>query len=71
MDFVVLRNKKPEFAVECKIGEKDIGRNIAYYAERTNIPIFYQVHMGRKDYEAAKLRARSLPITNFSKILKI
>jgi uncharacterized protein len=71
LDFVVVRNNKPEFAVECKTGERDLSRNISYFAERTNIPYFYQVHMGKKDYELAKFRARVLPITTLAKVLAV
>ena len=41
VDFVVLKNRKPLFAVECKSGEKTIGGAIRYFAERTPIPHFY------------------------------
>ncbi len=71
IDFVVLKNNKPEFAVECKTGESAAAKNIAYFSERTNIPLFYQVHLGKKNVEVAKIRTRILPFTEFSKILKI
>jgi predicted AAA+ superfamily ATPase len=44
IDFVVLREGKPIFAVECKTGAKQISKSIRYYKDRTNIPKFYQVH---------------------------
>ncbi len=69
IDFVVLRNKKPLLAVECKCGEQALSRNIAYFAARTNIPQFYQVHMGKRDYEVAEHRARVLPLTKFAELL--
>ena len=71
LDFVVVRNGNPEFAVECKTGERDLSRNIAYFAERTNIPCFYQVHMGTRDYELPKPKARVLPLTRLAEILAI
>ncbi len=46
IDFVVLKSKKPIFAVECKFGERTISPHIKYFKERTNIPKFYQVHLG-------------------------
>lgn len=49
VDFVVLKNKKPEFAVESKIGERGASPHLKYFSERTNIPIFYQVHAGAKE----------------------
>lgn len=71
LDFVVVRNDKPVFAVECKTGERDISRNIVYFAERTNIPRFYQVHLGQKDYEMPKFRARVLPMVALARELAI
>ena len=71
IDFVIIRNGKPEFAVECKSGERNLSRDIKYFSERTSIPIFYQVHMGQTDQEHATARARILPFSAFSKILGI
>lgn len=64
VDFVVLKNKKPIFAVECKTGERQLSKHIAYFKARTAIPTFYQVHMGSKDYIAEK-NVRVLPFINF------
>lgn len=61
IDFVVLKNNKPVFAVECKTGEKNLSESICYFSERTQIPKFYQVHLGKKDVEVPKHRARILP----------
>jgi predicted AAA+ superfamily ATPase len=71
LDFVVLRNSQPEFAVECKTGEREISRNIVYFAARTNIRRFYQVHQGQKDCEMPKSRARILPMTVWARELAI
>ena len=60
IDFVVVREKKPVFAVECKTGENKLSRNIAYFAQRSNIPLFYQAHTGHRDY--APERERSLDL---------
>ncbi len=43
VDFVVIKNKKPLFAVESKFKNKTISPHIAYFAKRTNIPYFFQV----------------------------
>ncbi len=56
IDFVVVRDGKPEFAVECKTGEKDINPSIHYFNERVQIPKFYQVHQGKKDYKKNNVR---------------
>jgi len=71
LDFVVTRDDKPLFAVECKSGDSALGRNIAFFAERTSIPRFYQVHLGQKDYEVPKMRARILPMTALARELAI
>lgn len=46
VDFVVLKNKKPLFGVECKSGEKSASPHLFYFRDRTSIPHFYQVHLG-------------------------
>lgn len=69
VDFVVIKNKKPIFAVECKTGEKAISPSIHYYAERTDIPLFYQVHRGNKNFQSGKVRV--LPFEMFCKELNM
>lgn len=69
VDFVVLKNKKPLFAVECKTGEKSISKHIKYFAERTNIPIFYQIHRGKKRYQDHNIHV--LPFEDFCKTTKL
>lgn len=49
VDFVVLKNKKPLFAVECKSGDKAFSKHLFYFAQRTEIPVFYQIHLGSKE----------------------
>jgi predicted AAA+ superfamily ATPase len=71
IDFVVVRNRKPEFAVECKTGERKLSRSIAYFAPRAGIPKYYQVHTGTRDVEIAEHRARMIPVTRFAKILGV
>jgi predicted AAA+ superfamily ATPase len=61
IDFVVLKNQKPWFAVECKTDDRNLSKQISYYADRTSIPTFFQVHLGTKDYEVKKCRARVCP----------
>lgn len=69
VDFVVLKDKKPIFAVECKTSEKTISPAIQYFKERTPIPLFYQVHLGEKEYLSEKVHV--LPFNRFAEILKI
>jgi len=71
VDFVVLKNGLPEFAVECKTGERRTSPHCAYFRERTNIPKFYQVHLGSKDYGNAELATRVLPFKTFCKELAL
>jgi len=69
VDFVVLKDKKPIFAVEAKTGEKSLNPAIPYFNERTDIPKFYQVHLGEKD--VLKDGFRILPFTTFCKELEM
>jgi hypothetical protein len=50
---------------------KEDSRNIFYFAQRTNIPLFYQVHTGQGDNEIERARARILPLTGFARILGV
>lgn len=72
IDFVVLKDGNPIFAVEGKSGEKSLSKHIPYFAERTDIPVFYQVHMGDKWNQIVQHRAQIIPMTDFCKeVLKI
>lgn len=55
VDFVVLKDRRPLFAVECKSGEKAISPAIRYFAERTPIPHFYQAHLGERHFSTGKV----------------
>lgn len=66
IDFVVLKERRPIFAVECKSGEKSLSPSVGYFAARTDIPEFYQVHLGTKDYGHPAKGGRVLPFTSFS-----
>ena len=71
LDFVVLKDGKPQFGVECKLGERSLVSQVRYYAERTGIPKFYQVHLGNTVTEFPEHRARVVPFCKFSEILGI
>ena len=49
VDFVVLENRKPLFAVEVRTGEGSVSPAVRYFKQRTSIPRWYQVHLGKKD----------------------
>ena len=68
LDFVILKNKKPFFAVECKSGDT-LSSYINYFQKRITIPKFYQVHLKQKDYELKKIRV--IPFEVFCKELEM
>jgi hypothetical protein len=51
VDFVVLRDRKPLFGVECKTGERGVSPAIRYFAERSSVPRWFQVHLGDRHFE--------------------
>ncbi len=65
IDFVVLKNKKPLFAVECKTGESSLQKNLAFYQDRLKIPRMYQVHLGQKDFGHPEKGGRVIPFHKF------
>lgn len=71
VDFVVLRDGHPEFAVECKSGERSASPTCRYFRDRTDIPKFYQVHLGTGDFGNAETDTRVLPFTTFCRELSL
>ena len=72
VDFIVIQNKKPLFAVECKIKDTKLSPHLNYFQNRLSIPQCFQVHLSDKDFGNEKTKGRSLPFLTFSKeILKI
>lgn len=71
VDFVVIQEGKPLFAVECQLKDSPVGNALPYFAQRTKIPQFYVVHRGAKDYEHATLPLRVLPFQTFAKELNL
>ncbi len=65
IDFVVLKDRMPLFAVECKTGERQVNKAAYYFRERTEIPCFYQTHLGEKDFGNAEATVRVLPFHKF------
>jgi predicted AAA+ superfamily ATPase len=65
VDFVVLKDKKPLFAVEAKYGETKQSPHLKYFQERTSIPEFYQVHANDDDFGVADKNGRIMPIWKF------
>ena len=71
IDFVVLRDKVPLFAVECKSGDSTPAPHLNYFKTRTPIPSFYQVHLGVRDYGSAERDVRVLPFHVFCRELNL
>lgn len=63
IDFVVLKEGRPEFAVECKTGERAVNPALFYFRDRIPIPRLYQVHAGTRDYQKGGVRV--LPFATF------
>ncbi len=70
VDFVVMKDNKPLFAVECKTGEKNVSEAIHYFSSRTPIPRFYQVHQGGRAYSAGPA-IQVMPFIEFCKELEM
>ncbi len=66
IDFVVIRDKEPVFAVECKTGEASISPALHYFSERTKIPYFYQFH-GGSAHRQVNDRIELIPFPEFCK----
>jgi len=69
VDFVVLKNRKPMFAVECKSGDRGVSPAIRYFAERTSIPRFFQVHLGDRHFETGAVTV--IPFRTFCRELDL
>lgn len=69
IDFVVLEDRKPRFAVECKSGDRGLSPAIGYFAARTSIPRFFQVHLGDRHFETG--RATVIPYRTFCRELDL
>lgn len=64
VDFVVMKDRKPLFAVECKHGEGAVSPHLYYFRDRTAIPHFYQVHLG-KSHRQLDDRISIMPFVDF------
>lgn len=65
LDFIVIKNNQPLFAVECKTGEKQLQKSAAFFQEKFKIPKVYQVHLGNKDFGNAEKGGRIIPFYKF------
>lgn len=71
IDFVVMKDNQPVFAVECKSGDTALAPAIHYFAERTAIPRFFQVHLGKKRLQKREARAEVIPFEVFCRELNL
>ncbi|MBE8222271.1 MAG: ATP-binding protein [Bdellovibrionales bacterium] len=70
VDFVILKNKKPLFAVESKLKSSAISPHIFYFKQRTPIEKFYQVFM-KGDEKQVQDGVSLISFENFCKIEKM
>ncbi|MBK8999123.1 MAG: ATP-binding protein [Myxococcales bacterium] len=69
VDFVVLRDDKPLFAVECKVSARHADTSPQYFAERVGIPRFFVAHLG--DEHFARGRVTVLPFARLCEELDL
>ncbi len=67
IDFVVIRDKKPIFAVECKLSNTNLSPAITYFSKRTPIPKYYQVHLASTQKQISD-QITILPFDEFCKL---
>lgn len=70
VDFVVLKGGSPIFGVECKTKSKNLSSHISYFAERTNIQRWYQIHLGEEERQITS-NISILPFATFCKELNL
>lgn len=60
VDFVVTVDKKPWMAIEVKLSDKEVSKNLKYFAEKLKIPFVYQVIKEKNvDFTQNKIRVIS------------
>jgi uncharacterized protein len=69
VDFVVLKDKKPEFAVECKFSDKKLSPHLSYFKERTSIKKFYQVFYKADDKNYSYTK-NDIKVLSFEELVK-
>ena len=64
VDFLITINEKPWFAVEVKLSDINISKNLIYYKKKLNIPFVYQV-VKQKNIDIYKHPVRILSADKF------
>lgn len=68
-DFVVLKDRRPLFAVECKLTQEALSPSVLYFLNRLSIPKWYQVHLDGNDLRLVSPNVKILSFQNFCKEL--
>lgn len=72
VDFLVIQDGKPLFAVECKYKKTTLDPSINYFRNKLDeIPMFYQVHMKSDDDHLVDEKTRIMPFSKFCKELSL
>lgn len=71
IDFILLKNKKPLIAVECKIKVKALSPNICILSDKLKIPKVYQVHLSEKEKNHRKGKAQIVHFKDFCRLEKL
>ena len=71
VDFLVIQEGRPLFAVECKYHKTTLSPSLKYFREKLDeIPKFYQVHMSPDDYQVDN-KVRVLPFATLCQELTL
>lgn len=65
-DFIVLKEKKPLFAVECKLKDSKLDPTMSYFSKKIAVPNWYQVNLEGQD----KLIAPNISVVSFESLCK-
>jgi predicted AAA+ superfamily ATPase len=70
VDFVVLEDRRPLFAVECKLNDTNLSPYVHYLTVRMKGLKFYQLHMGNTSRQISD-QVSIMPFLDFCKILNL
>jgi hypothetical protein len=69
VDFIILLEGKPWFAVEVKLEDRPLDSNLKYFLERVKVPHAFQISLnGTKDFAPSPINGcaiRVLPASRF------
>jgi predicted AAA+ superfamily ATPase len=71
VDFIVVSNDKPLFAVDARLKAGPISRDIRYFGDRIEIPDLFQVYMSGEDHNSSKGGVQSLSFSHFCRKLEL